>query len=381
MAPEQTSRRILDRWYIAFFAMLLTLPTLYTLGGFKKDTAINEFRVLAEFPGFTSDAAILRQFCQDLEKYYNDHLGGREWLIDCRILVQRSLSPGFSNKVIGGKNGWLFYYTGKMFENHLGVPPLSEHKLKAWQHELDYHREQLAAQGIKYLLVIAPDKETTCSQELPHWMDQILPYSQTDEFLTFMRLHSSVEILDLREPLREASRRAPLFYKSDTHWNLLGVAVAEKSICPKLRELLLGPERFAPADFGLLPASGTGGNISRIAALPYRLDPNFYRFASGTNEPAQKFYSTTDEIEPEQFGLLPVPQIMAIHATNQVHQLKAIVFGDSFSFALTPFLAAHFKELHVLRRNFDMGEVNRVKPDIVIEERSEGVLWNIFPGR
>jgi hypothetical protein len=50
------------------------------------------------------------------------------------------------------------------------------------------------------------------------------------------------------------------------------------------------------------------------------------------------------------------------------------MFRDSFSTAMLPYLAEHFRSAVFLWRSFDATVVEQEKPDIVIEEIAERVI-------
>jgi len=56
-----------------------------------------------------------------------------------------------------------------------------------------------------------------------------------DQLLAHLRKHSRVEVLDLRAPLREASRREEVYFPLDTHWNDRGALEAYRAVCGRLK--------------------------------------------------------------------------------------------------------------------------------------------------
>jgi hypothetical protein len=365
-------KKSLDLVLVGTFVLMLSLPTIYSLCRFQKNKSIDEHRRFADFPGFSSDASLLQLYGKDLENYYDDHFGCRELLIACNLMIDRALFREVGGKVLVGHDGWLYFLGENMINNFLGNTKLPPGRLKDQQDKLEKRRDLLAARGIKYLIVIAPNKESAYPQYLPAWLRQSATTTKTDQFVNYMRLHSTVEVLDLRLVLRKAGEREPVFYKIDTHWNLMGGFIAYEAVLSKLSGQIPGLVPAALTNFDIQRTHGTGGDIARFAGAPALTDDNFYTFTPRAQLPMQKFYYLdTNQINWLRFGNLPVPEPMILTTTNSQCAGCIIVFGDSFAFALAPFLGCHFGKVSVLNQNFNLGDIDQNKPILVIDERVE----------
>ncbi len=380
MSPHLRIKRRLDMVLIGVFVLMLSLPTFWSLCRIPRSKAIDEQRRLAALPRFNSDTFILLFFGRDLQKYYDDHFGGRELLIACRLKIERALFPAIGPGYLIGRDGWFFSTGDNIIDNFLGNTILTLSQLKARQTELEEHRDQLAARGIKYLVVVVPDKESVYPDYLPSWLKSTT--TKTDQFVEHMRWHSTVELLDLRPVLRKAREADVVFYKTDTHWNLRGAFVAYQAIIAKLSGQIPGLAPIASTDFEIQRTRGTGGNLARLAGQLDLIEDNMYAFTPNQPVPEQKFYiygQGRDTVVLEntwsQFGKLPVPSPLSLETTNRQLASHAIVFGDSFAFALAPFLGCHFGKVVIFSHQpFDLGYVDLNQPLLVIEEKVES-LW------
>jgi hypothetical protein len=125
------------------------------------------------------------------------------------------------------------------------------------------------------------------------------------------------------------------------------------------------------SDFSVEQTNGLGGDIARTAALLNLRDANLYAFIPKCPLELPGFFSPTNRIDAFRFGALPVVEYASISATNRQRSACAVVYGDSYTFALAPFIGYHFGESHIFRKNFSLDEVYRIKPNVVIEERAE----------
>jgi alginate O-acetyltransferase complex protein AlgJ len=378
MSPAPHIKKKLDVILAGVFALMLSLPAVCSLCQVPQYKSIDEHRHFADFPGFSSDLFFLQLYGKDLEKYYDDHFKGRELLIACRLKIERVLFPEVGAGPIIGRDGW-FFQPGKItVDNFLGNTKLPLRRLKAQQVKLEEHRDLLAAQGIKYLVVIAPNKESVYPDYLPEWLKSST--TKTDQFVQYMRLHSTVEILDLRPVLRKARGPDPLFYKTDTHWNLMGAFIASEAIISKLSGQIPGLMPIAASDFEIQRMKGTGGNLARLAGDLALVENNMYAFKPKSQVPELKFYYlVTNQFNWSRFGTLPIPEPGILTTTNSRLATQAIIFGDSFAFELTPFLGCNFGKVTAFNQLFNLSCVDQNKPVLVIEEGVE-YLFNRIGG-
>lgn len=363
--------RSLDPILAALFVLVIWFPSIYTVCGFHKSGTINEYRTLEKFPGLASGTATLQIYGKEVEKYYDDHFGGRELLISCRLNISHLLFPDTAKGAIVGREGWLYSLGENMLDNFLGTSQLTLLELKSRQRELEERRDQLAARGIKYLFVITPNKESVYPEYLPDWLRKCANPNQTDQFLEYMHLHSTVQILDLRPILLKVSERTPVFYKTDTHWNLMGAFAGCEAIIEKLSDQCPELAQLSLTNFAIGRTNGTGGDIARYAGMLNLADDNLYDFTPKPPLQPPQCESSIGQIALLRFGTLPVPECPVITTTDSDRPDRAILFGDSYTFALAPFIGSHFGEATILRKNFSMEDVDKIKPTVVIDEKVE----------
>jgi len=357
-----------DWMVIAAFALLLWAPTLDSFIGLDHSRPPGENRLPAPPPRLAQlNFAGLKQFLAGTDAYFNDHFGFRKKLI--RWFQNWKLGLFHDRtvyNVITGRHGWLFTSDLQMVEHYLGLVKFTPVELKSWQTLLERRRDWLARRGIKYLFVVPPDKQTIYPEELPAWLADAAPpgrETKLDQFLQFMREHSTVEILDLRQPLREARQTAPTYLQNDTHWNLFGGFVACQELVRELtNQLPVPPLRLE--DFRWTNDPITGGDLAQMAGNS-RVDQNHFRFAPGPDLPALTFCDLTNAVsfwdphKPSRSVENPAPL-----------KYTAVVFHDSFGIVWQQFLGYSFKKIVFMSENreFNPAIILETKPDVVINE-------------
>ncbi|MGD0350054.1 MAG: alginate O-acetyltransferase [Verrucomicrobiota bacterium] len=349
---------------IILFLVMLWLPTLDTIFHIDRTTLPRENRVLAEFPELKPGLGGQKEFIAGLEAYFNDHFGWRNQLIHLHRRMELGLFPGKSGPspgVIVGRNGWLFLNDNRTIENYQGVRRFSPQDLLDWQALLEHRRDWLAQLGIKYVFVVAPDKQSVYSEQLPDWMKKVRPDTKLDQFFAHMRAHSTVEVLDLRPALRAARTIAPTYYQTDCHWNYFGGFVAYQEIVKNLSKQLPGLKPLPLASFKLENKPIPSGNLAEWAEV----DVNENCAVSLTPKP---------DLPRLEMSSKPTECVSSFvdFTKNPRAQGSVIVLGDSFRNGLSPFLGYHFGKVTYYSR-FPLSEkwIKQEKPDIVISEMRE----------
>ncbi|NJD90810.1 MAG: hypothetical protein FIA91_04730 [Geobacter sp.] len=355
--------RLFNHLLIVIFLLVITFPLIgiLTLPG----SNIEENRALAVRPPYPRGMAALRAFPGQYTSYFNDHFGFRTELIHINFLLQyRLLDYNPSSLVVKGMNGWLFYTGDKSINDYRGITRFEPEQLRKWADSLEMKRVWLERQGIRYLFVVAPNKETIYGEHLPVSLAKIRQRTALDDLLDYLRHNTRVTIVDPRSALRQAKADHQLYYKTDTHWNEYGAFVAYRELMVPVSRWFPGMAAQEPTDFTLGQQPSNGGDLATMLGgsrfLPdeeLRLQPRRPRQATrvALNVPGK-----------EQFDMVQ----------QRADLPRALVFRDSFMTNMLPFLSEHFSQTRYLSQRWNsrtpIGElVAKVKPALVIEEYVE----------
>jgi len=226
----------------------------------------------------------------------------------------------------------------QMVEHFLGIAKFTESQLQLWQKLFEKRRDWLAARGIKYLVVIPPDKHNIYPEELPAWLQSAVPANREtklDQFLAYMKKNSTVEILDLRQPLLAAKKIAPTYLQNDTHWNLFGGFVASREIVKQLSGDFPDLIPLRLEDFAWMNEPAVGGDMSRMLGLQ-PAEKNYFVFRPGPGLPM--LATNENRAYKSNWGTKLV--VSVDNASDKRHRL--VVFNDSFGIALYNFLGYRF---------------------------------------
>jgi hypothetical protein len=355
---------------VVIFLVLLAVPTLDTAFHLDRARPPGENRLPAEFPTFTADPAGLKNFIPGFEAYFNDHFGFRRRLISWYRLWRLDFfrdRKGFRS-VVAGKDGWFYFNENQMVDHFRGTLRFTPEQLEDWRRYLENYRDWLAARGVKFLFVVAPDKESIYPENLPAWMNKVQPESKLDQFFAYMKERSTVEVLDLRPCLREARKTTPAYLKNDAHWNEFGAFMAYETLAAALARQFPEIQPAALDDFDRTNKIIPTGDLVALGDIR-SAESNAWFF---TPKPSLPPLETTVSDLPKRGEKMVVTQ-------NARAGGSALVYDDSMGAYWVPFLGENFGSVtwvpdeHLTEKFFDPKFIELKKPKVVVIEVIE--LW------
>jgi len=347
-----------ERLLVAVVAVLLLLPGLGTLLRLDADAQRDgpEARVWAADEGGDVLAGFGRTF--------GERFAFRARLVRWQAALRyRLLGVSPLPTVMRGRDGWWFYADDGAIEDATDAMPFTDGELDAWRTTLQHTADWLAARGIAYVFVLAPDKHTIYPEFLPPALRRGQGrVARADQLVAMLRTRTTVPLVDLRAPLKAATSRARVYHLTDTHWNDLGAALAYRQIVAAVRAQRPGvpaawPEEAFRMEARVVPGmdlAEMSGLAAHITEIDLALVPRRPRQARVV-EPAQ----------PHPLFIGP----RLVTARPEAALPRALVYRDSFGSALVPFLAEHFSRA-VFLWEYDVtpATVRDERPAVVIQQ-------------
>lgn len=361
------------------FSISISLPAMQKLitGKFANQppTETWENRNLAELPNWEWSIPAIAAFPQRFEAYYNDRFGFRTTLIRWHNWVKlRGLGVSGSEKVIIGKEGWLFYAHPYIIDEIRTKKSFTRDELQHWEQVLEQRRDWLAKQGIHYLFVIAPNKHTIYPEYLPDSLQRVEKESRLDQLITYLKDNSELAILDLRSPLLNAKKRDRIYHRTDSHWNKPGVFSAYQEIIKFLAVWFPELTAVPRSAFDTEVIYREGGDLANMLGLKDILQEEVLKFSP-------RFSPLARQVEPEiEKANLPRDRQPFASAIADATLPRAVMFHDSFALNLAPLLSEHFQRIIFLNQyEFDAKIIQQERPDVVIQEMVERTLMAPLP--
>jgi alginate O-acetyltransferase complex protein AlgJ len=365
-------RRALQQVVVGAFLVLIALPLAANLTGVDGADPEAENRELARFPRPSASPAALAAFGSGLAAWFEDHFGFRarlvQWHGELR-LFGLGVSP--SPSVLRGLDDWFFYADDEAVEDFTNAHLLTADEITTWRQQIVTARNWCRAHHVAYVFTVAPDKHVLYPEKFPDDVRQLQPTSRTDQVLN--GVSDTGVAVDLRPALFDAKRRERIYERTDTHWNERGAFAAYQQIVQAVRaQQPRVPPAWPRASFEPeahtihgLDLAGMMGLTRVLREEELRLTPRRRRQAVVLEPPGETADAEVGRLVTEIPGsTLP----------------RAVIFRDSFTSALAPFLSEHFsRAVYLWRNDFDPTSIDAEHADVVIQEIVGRHLYDYVP--
>ena len=348
--------------FIGIFLCVLLAPTLVQVTGLEDNIIDNENRTKSDFPKINKKKPFL--FVRKFKSYYKDNFGLRNTFSNNYLRFKNDVlnENSLPNKAIKGSNDFLFL--GNSFSNvineSLGFTLFTKQELNQIKTTVLERQEWLSKQNIKFYIAVAPNKHVVYKENLPFRFPN-LP-TRKEQLLDYLKSTINFEIIDLGEQFIQQKKKNRLYRKYDSHWNDLGAFYATQTLLNSIKK-----------DF----------DINNINIFSYKIDS--LKSSGGISKMLNFSRNETKIILTPKFKNnvidLDIPKyysnqlIYESRHKNPSKKYKVLLFRDSFSGTLKPFINHTFRETtFIWSHKFDKDLVLKEKPDLVIMEYIERYL-------
>lgn len=282
---------------------------------------------------------------------FTDQLFFKKQLIALNIKTTSVLTDGSyfeSAQVLPGKEGWLFYKADTEEEHPLqdytGVNRYTEEELARIASNLkDTQDYFLNRWGVPFYTVSIPNKEILYSEYMPETVLRLHTQSREGQLIDYMKNRPDISYFSLKEAFIKAkSDPVPLYYKTDTHWNLFGAYVGLQEIFQQVYG------NGIPADSSCfhLESEDHPGDLARLTGVPEQFPTDAYYVPdAGFADPAQ------------------------------YHDQTLLIIGDSFGGDLSEIAEPYYRQVYYVPfKSFHIEDMASYQPDLVIWECVERYL-------
>ncbi|QJW91998.1 hypothetical protein HNV11_22745 [Spirosoma taeanense] len=347
------------------FAILLLLPALDQVLNLSERFKSTENRRQAGMPALNFPH--VRSFVRQFDQYYKENFGWRNALFYAYSRWKLNVlgeSP-LPEKVVVGQNGW--FYLGNSYnhvvDQHRGLLPLSADSARIITSHLIRRQQELAQQGIRLYVLIAPDSHTIYPEYLPDRLKPNVSPSRLDILKKAVR-QTKLPFVDIRDTLWTAKRNHVVYYQTDTHWNDYGTLVGCAALLKRIRRDWPSIPQIRPDNYRIEKQRGLGGDLTTMLTVQEaQKDPVFYAITPNPDRAARQTATVPNDLSG-------FPSMRFIKADTTGSQLPRLLFiGDSFSHSMTQFLPGYFRESYFVRGSqLDPALVKAERPDVLVIE-------------
>lgn len=309
-------------WKYAYIIAFMLLCTLGVIAMPFSDGETRENRRLAEFPELTKDGGANLEWAAEFELWLGDHVGLRATYAELYARGLYALGASADEQVIIGKDGRLFFaptiadYTG------VGAPDMDD-ILSA----LDDVNAKLASEGVKFVVLIAPNKNSVYPRYMPE------KYPCAAQYLSELARRRPDMFVDAFACFSE---REDLYYETDTHWNERGARMAAALLIDKVNRIC-----------------GVSASIPDISAPYERVgerEGDLAKLLFPVNTPAEPYFEYADSrMAYTTVGRYRGADDITITTKGGEAELNALVLRDSFCDALLPYISNAYSNVRYSR--------------------------------
>jgi hypothetical protein len=256
----------------------------------------------------------------------------------------------YSNSVISGKDGWLFYSNsldGGGLADYEATNYPNEKAIKQLQENLKYNLNYLNNKNIDFAVFIAPNNGNIYRNNLPN----SVKYSNkttTEYTIECMKKIKGLKIIYPQEELIEKADFYQVCLPLDSHWNSLGAYIGYSKLMLELFNV-----REKPIESFTIKKRNIGtGDLVRLLKLE-DVFPNSYDYY-------------INELDSE-----PCEDLKEYRNENAVVNKSILFIGDSYRLSLSKYLRRPFKRFLMVHMNdYKYKIIDDYKPDFVIFERA-----------
>jgi len=284
-------------------------------------------------------------------------------------VLLKTLGMSGEEQVVLGKEGWLYY--SETVGDYDGTAALTETETAEVVRKIAELKEYAASNGADFVFLCVPDKNAVYPEYMPGNVSRS-ENLRNCELISARLSEAGIQAPDLLAVFSTVKQVSAfshlLYYRTDTHWNPAGAAVASNILLDALK----GTDSiYNLAGLKFTEETVPAGDLYRI------LFPLKQGYETAPAAAYSFSYSYT-------FPQVPSESLMdvVIVTENPEQQGKLLCYRDSFGSGLIPWLSEQFAEATYIRGNapYDFTRIGTDSPDCVIFEIAERNLRYILEG-
>ena len=337
----------------------------------NKETADdNENRMLAGWPDLWQGNRINNNYGEQVERWLNDRFYGRNTYIKIYNKVYNWL---LGNQYDGKraflcKDNWLFYKDEHSVELYQHRMPFKETELDLIKYKLLRQNTFFNRHGIYYAIMLAPNKADVYGE----FYKEDIYQKEVPDRVQLLKVHmggTDVNITYPLETLMQHKKDGLLYWKTDTHWNSLGAYWGYWEWMLNLKTHISDIEPITLQEMEIHETKHVEGDLAKMLKIKdvSRWETDVYYDFVKKN--GWDYTLVVEEIQSDGH----TPNI--IHTTCPGKKHKVVIFRDSFTTSMLPYIASTFGEVYFMwNRDYDK------YTDLILNEGVDIVL-NEFVSR
>ncbi|MGN0192958.1 MAG: DHHW family protein [Candidatus Gastranaerophilaceae bacterium] len=231
-----------------------------------------------------------------------------------------------TKNVIKGKSNWLFLGWPESIESYSNSRLFSQEELDSITGYLSSVNDYCKKNNKKFYFFITPDKSNIYQEFYPDRIKKISKTSKTEQLIEHLKNNSEITVIYPQSKLIRHKKESLLYWKSDTHWNSLGAYYGYEELMKYISQDFPDIKTYKVKKF--IEESHNGDLYEMAPGILRKQDKTVYKVPAVSNNLCTK-EQTQKEI---------------ISCNNSSQKYNLLMFRDSFSTSLIPYLSHTFKK-------------------------------------
>lgn len=340
--PLKTGYLEAPKLFVGVFLFLLVSPFLDSIFSLD-DTNVKEKRNLAIKPTFSYKN--IDGYPSSFESYFNDNFGFRNALISTGGILKAKIfntSPRL-DKVVVGKNNWLFYWENASRNSFYNLQPFKENDLGHFGKMLMKVKNKASEIDAIFVVSIYPNKHNIYLEYLPALVSEgINENGNRKKQLELFLKKEQIPFISHENLNSYKNTYRQLYYKNDSHWNTVGALVAYQNLIRGIKNYQQDlKDPLALNDFNLkVKENYYSGDLLDIMGID---NTNGY-----FNDVEVEL---TPKLKENERGPMSIDSKNArvFRNANSKSELTLLIYGDSFNLELLKLIPINFKKVIFVR--------------------------------
>ncbi|MEI0561122.1 hypothetical protein R4L22_05980 [Brachyspira pilosicoli] len=357
---------------IVFLCFLIMPNIIYKVFYDKFDHTNYENRSFSAIPKF--NIRNLDKYPREYETYFNDYIPFRNELNQLKNIIDIFIFHYiFNDKVILGKDNWLFIRDNILMDKYLGLNKeyYTNEELEKIKDNLISLRDKLKDNDIDFLLMVCNDKQFIYDEYMPDYIKRKNTLSPTDQILGYITNNTDIKVLYTKDNLLKYKYKYQSYYKYDTHWNYIGGYITYIDM-----KRILNIDYNDITNTQILTFKGIHENNYKYGVyhdLAYMLGLSKFNFYNDDN-----FYVISNYMK-EKYYITNYENAFTFEtkSTNIIYNDKLFIIRDSYVHNMVEYISSDFYNVFYYRfEDFESksSQILKERPDIVIVEIVERAL-------
>lgn len=356
-------------FYTILFILLFISVLLIPVSGIDNaEKSMIEKRNLAKWPLLIMDGKLNEKYGTHFENWLSDRFRGRYRIISAYSIVNNHLLGRLENsKAMLGNDGFFFYKGGDSIANFQNKNLFKNNELETIRKNILLRRKLLDKHGIKYYVMIAPDKNRIYGEKYPNYIYKYRSQSRAEQLVSYLKNHGIDVVYPLNE-LNSGKQTRINYYRYDTHWNTLGAFIGYESIMKMITKDILTLRKLNITDYDVIYKKEESGDLLPMLNVTIKDIDNTNHNNLKLQKKLQYNYKYLTNKGREG---------VETNNSNPLNHLKLCMLRDSFSSSMEPYLSESFSHgVYIWNQNFNANyeKILQTKPNIVVQEIVERSL-------